>query len=290
MAKLQEGPITATDIRTFADGCSDFGFELRVLALLHALGVNCEHGGTYDDPVTDKPRQFDIRAFLDIGEHRVRFAIECKNLRENFPLVVFTIPRIENESYHEVVFSHKPKEDSRMPAPFANHGTRLCLEREHCFYSVGDNVGKSCSQVGKGMNGKLTGNDSEVYDKWHQAIHSAHDLVDRANKDWGGREGNGAVTFVLPVLVVPNERLWEIAYTPDGSHDGDPQQVDRSCYYIDKFVASSDRFAGIPVRFSHLEILTENGLAKMCDDLLNGDLSKKAFSREGIGIAIGKGE
>jgi hypothetical protein len=71
--------------------------------------IKCEHGGVYEDPVTEKARQFDIRGLLELGQiNRVRLAVECKNIRENFPLVVLTVPRSVDESYHEFISSHAP--------------------------------------------------------------------------------------------------------------------------------------------------------------------------------------
>jgi len=68
MAKLKHAPIVAADLVEFLDSQSDFAFEIRVLNSLIALGFECEHGGTYDDPATNKPREFDIRATRRRGQ------------------------------------------------------------------------------------------------------------------------------------------------------------------------------------------------------------------------------
>jgi hypothetical protein len=62
-SKLQSSPITASDLKEFVDNNSDFDSEMTVLAGLRSLDFECEHSGTYQDPVSDKIRQFDIRAF-----------------------------------------------------------------------------------------------------------------------------------------------------------------------------------------------------------------------------------
>ncbi|GAB4364972.1 MAG: hypothetical protein Kow00121_01110 [Elainellaceae cyanobacterium] len=168
-----------------------------------------------------------------------------------------------------------------------SHGDFLRLDKEYSFYPPGEYVGKSCSQIGKTQDGSLMGNDADVYEKWYQAIHSAHDLVDRANEDWETTEEKRCVTLVLPVLVVPNDRLWGIKYNSDGTRAGEPEQINRTSLYIDKFVASSDRLSGIPAHLSHLEIVTENGLTTLCTGFLTGDFpSSKAFSQEGIQAAL----
>lgn len=288
MGKLKNIVISGTDICDFADSTSDFGFELRILAMLKALTVKCEHSGTYDDPVTQRPRQFDIRALLDFELYRVRLAIECKNLRENFPLVVFEVPRNEMESFHDLILSYQPQRNGSFvhSSVMDSHGKKLRLRNKCSFYPPNEYVGKACSQVGRLLNDDLTGNDAEVYDKWYQAIHSAHDLVDRANEDWKTNDKKVCVTLVLPILVVPNDRLWRIKYQSDGMRDNNPERIDRATMYIDKFVASTDRLAGISASFSHLEIVTERGLANLCNGFLTGDFVAKAFPNEGIQSAL----
>jgi hypothetical protein len=284
MAKLKDSAITKDDIAKFADSSSDFGFELRILRNLTSLNIVCEHGGTYEDPVTKKPRQFDIRASLFLESQLVRFAIECKNIRENFPLVVFQVPRSNFESFHEIVYSHKPKSLGFGELP--RHGSCVRLRNHDSFYRPGDYVGKSCSQVGCIANGDVTGNDAEVYDKWYQAIHSAHELVDRANDDWEKTNSRTCLTFVLPVLVVPNDRLWVLNYDADGERLEEATQVGRTTYYIDKFIPAGNRLTGISVHFSHLEIVTESGLEDLCQGFLNGSHVNKVFPQEAINAAL----
>src|ERR1700691_3590339 len=111
MAKqLRNDPIGVTDLIEFLDGSSDFGFELRCVEALSKLGFRCEHGGSYVDPVTKKARQFDIRARNDDeADVRIRCAVECKNLAKNFPLLIMCVPRAQGESFHELVFSYRPR-------------------------------------------------------------------------------------------------------------------------------------------------------------------------------------
>ena len=86
MAKLKTSPIQKDDFIKFLNSHSDFSFELSVLKMMRQNGIECEHGGLYEDPVTGKSREFDIRAVHTIADYRVRLAIECKNIRENFPV------------------------------------------------------------------------------------------------------------------------------------------------------------------------------------------------------------
>lgn len=102
--KLIPNPITETDIEEYLNDFADFSFELRVLKELSGLSLRCEHGGTYDDPVTGKSREFDIRALYQEGAIRVHLSVECKNLHPNFPLVMHCLRRKQNEAYNEWIY------------------------------------------------------------------------------------------------------------------------------------------------------------------------------------------
>src|SRR5258705_12145540 len=111
MAKqLKTDPIIQIDIEEYLADCADFSFELRVLKALTDLKLKCQHGGTYEDPITKKSREFDIRALMYGDEVlRVQLSVECKNIQQNFPLVVHCLKRKENESYNELI--HTPVVD-----------------------------------------------------------------------------------------------------------------------------------------------------------------------------------
>ena len=93
MPRLRTDAITSTDLTEYLENESDFSFELEILNMLRSMNVDCEHGGNYTDPVTGKTREFDIRASKTINHYRVRMAIECKNIKENFPVLVSCVPR-----------------------------------------------------------------------------------------------------------------------------------------------------------------------------------------------------
>ena len=85
MAKLLPDPITANDMSEYLK-TSDFQLELDVFHSL-ARYIQPSHGGTYTDPVTKKDRQYDIRAEFVHRNCYLKLAIECKNLKPNFPLL-----------------------------------------------------------------------------------------------------------------------------------------------------------------------------------------------------------
>jgi hypothetical protein len=99
----------------FPGSSSDFSFELQTLGLVRAHGLDCEHGGLYKDPITKKMRQFDIRAIAREGCYFVRLAIECKNIEENFPLLVSCVSRRDSESFHEVALVSDEHRGVRVP-------------------------------------------------------------------------------------------------------------------------------------------------------------------------------
>lgn len=60
---MSESEIGANEIVEWLDKQSDFSLEMQVFSHTHKEGFQTvENGGTYEDPVTYLPRQFDIRA------------------------------------------------------------------------------------------------------------------------------------------------------------------------------------------------------------------------------------
>src|SRR3989337_2844914 len=102
MPRLKDDPITAQDFVDFVNHDSDFAFEMRVLAQLRELGFECSHSGTYRDPVTEKFRQYDIRAVKHQNQSTLALAVECKNFRPNYPILLSAVPRTLPEAFHDL--------------------------------------------------------------------------------------------------------------------------------------------------------------------------------------------
>src|SRR5689334_21335363 len=100
MAKLKNIRVGCAEFNEFLATTSHFAFELRCLERISQLGFRCQHAGSYQDRVTKKARQFDIRAYKESSKFGVRFAVECKNLSESFPLLIMNVPRAPEESFH----------------------------------------------------------------------------------------------------------------------------------------------------------------------------------------------
>lgn len=289
MAKLKPDQIMPHDLLEYLNSYSDFSFELAVLKMLRANDIECEHGGHYEDPVTNKSREFDIRATKTIEQYRVRMAIECKNIRENFPLLISCIPRHEYESYHQVALVSEPEADpQRFILPVGqSRATTLSIRGEHSLYKLREPVGKSTVQVGRTSSdgGTIFANDSELYEKWGQSLSSANDLVDRVY--WDGLDDNKRYfSAVVPFVVVPNNRLWMVTYDDEGNRVCDPIATDRCSCFIDKDYEMGTRLAGARMWLSHVEIVTFDGMQKFVEAYLKStEEIKKIFPAEGMAEA-----
>lgn len=270
MAKLKDTAIVQADLLEYLNTSSDFAFELRCLERLSSLGFQCQHGGSYTDPVTRKTRQFDIRAQKSHENLRVQCAVECKNLDASFPLLVMCVPRPSDESFHELILSFHPNmvEQSwpRIPA-YDKKCQTIRVNAPHSVYAVGGYVGKSCAQVGKAAHDdSIVANDAEVFEKWSQALASADDLADEATEE--GEERNGAfLSLILPILVVPDGMLWQTNYESIGMRKNDPVQTDRCSFFVGQYY-SAGILQDTCLTVSHLEFVTLSGLDILLSDML----------------------
>jgi hypothetical protein len=262
MSKLSPDPITQSDIKKYLSSYSDFSFELRVLKKFVDMGFKCLHGGTYEDPVTGKSREYDIRALLETKFIRVHLSIECKNLRENFPLVVHCLERKENESYNELIYTFEPKTPMQqvgpisLPVPGIIENSRNIRLQQFSLYPKKQFVAKSTDQIGKRLdNGEIISTDGEVFDKISQAINSSIDLISEAH--YLDTDIQPAyLTLVCPVLVIPDSSLWQAKYSDDGQQIGEPEQISHVSYYIGKEWTVGDSLHSLSYTISHLEIIT----------------------------------
>jgi len=53
--------ISSEEIMEWLDNQSDFSLEMKTVSHLISKDFKVEHGGTYSDPISNRPRQFDIR-------------------------------------------------------------------------------------------------------------------------------------------------------------------------------------------------------------------------------------
>lgn len=119
-------------------------------------------------------------------------------------------------------------------------------------------VGKALSQVGFNGEGKLHSKDSEVFEKWGQAIASSNQLIKRAASLNNSLENPLQNSAVLPVLVVPDGTLWVVNYNGLGNHS-EPAQVQEVKYFIGS-TQMIDASQSATFILSHLHIVTKTGL------------------------------
>lgn len=261
----QPGPteISSAELNEYVDGSSSFAFELQVLKRFNDLEFRCEHGGSYVDAASGKVRQFDIRARWERGDKEILCAVECKSLSRFAPLLVLSVPRRTDESYHEIIMAMDEK--TRLNTGLGR-SLSYYLTGRHCGYRIDDPVGKSCAQVSK-IRGEVSGKDTEIYDRWSQALASASDLVEEAGQTRVHR--NVMMSAVLPILVVPDGMLWQIQFDQTGAKTRDPEQVRRCSYFVGHSYQCRTWPDAGTFRVSHLEIVTLSGLNLLLDDVWN---------------------
>lgn len=267
--KLSETPVQAKDVEEYLDEVSDFAFEMSVLSVLENLRFPCQHGGTYTDPVTGKARQFDIRAGpkaresmdmargrLDPGRARLVLCVECKNIRDFFPLVVHRVRRRRHEAFHSLI-RYDPLPHSRIPPMTDIKVVRV----DHTLYEPGEPAGKRLDQVGRTPAGEIQSSDRDVFEKLSQAIASTRDLTLEIV-----RKRDRLDYLVLPVVVIPDGRLWTVDYEENGARLDEPHQSPAAELYVGQTWPLD--IPGLSFTLSHLEIVTIGHLTQFVESRL----------------------
>jgi hypothetical protein len=240
--QLSTDAITKQDIVDYLRTNDDFHLELEVYNACVRAGLTAVLGGTYEDPATRLSRQFDIRAKALKGQLQIRLAVECKCLKTNFPLVISRVPRSAPDSFHDIIVS-------------ASGAHSVRLNEAHTIYRASEYVGKSITQIGRhGTTKELITGDSEVYDKWSQALASSHAFIHSAPRAYEKLEMSHALVAVLPFVVLPDHTLWTVDYAIDGTQQSDPKQTTDVTVYVGRqypFPVSGQSFT-----ISHLHFLT----------------------------------
>ncbi len=262
--------ITSTDIEAVIATEDDFGHEMRVGRVLRGyLGSQTSQGGTYADPVSGKARQFDFRWRYQLGEFGLSLAIECKNLNPDSPVVISGRERSKSEAFHELVESRKGghfrtnKGDIFLDVTAARVIRRITGNDSVYFPEAF--VGKSLLQLKK-KEGKYTRTrDVEIYEKWSQALASAVDLVHTAGRNATAATNQHVFTFVVPVVVLPDDSLWKIEYDVNGKIVGHPQPANEVDFFVAHEASPSIEPGDLrqPYVFSHLHFLTLTGFAAL---------------------------
>lgn len=271
MGKLDPKEIEKSDIEEYLHKYSDFSFELKVLEKFNALGFRCDHSGTYEDPITGITRQFDIRAFHERKLISVNLwarnylSVECKNLQSNFPLLVHSLKRKRDESFHDVIFTSG---DSSLGL---KHEKKKITD-DKSLYSMDQYVAKATDQIGRHANTReILSNDNDLFAKISQAINSAKDLIQECLLT--PKPSERVLSFICPVVIIPDDTLWEVEYKVDG-YPEEAKKCKRASLYIGKewTVNPPLQYPQLTYNMSHLEIATISGISDFVSDLLDDDL------------------
>ena len=260
MQKRPRTPVTQDDISEYLFSQDDFALELFVSGEAAKLNLPISHGGTYEDPVTRKHRQFDLRITRVSRNRELNLAIECKALRTTFPLLVSRIPRTKAESKHCLIYTRNYPESIPGYVP----GYCINVSPSSALYESERLVGKSFTQVGRNGEGELTSSDTETFDKWSQALSSLADLVADAWRGYQRSTSRGFVAAAVPVLVVSDNTLWVADYSADGSLSCAPRQESHVEFYVGREYAPT---GGHKFVASHLHVLTRSAVAKFFSEV-----------------------
>lgn len=239
----------------------DFAHEMKVSSILHGLtDYQVTHGGTYTDSVTGKPRQYDFHATLRRDDAELFLPIECKRISENAPLVVSGCPRAISESFHDLLLSRVGTVTKGSVTAHGLSSATLRARRKDSIYRQGCFTGKSLLRLSTKGNGTTTLGDSDVYDKWSQALSSAVEVIHGACMKAHYLHKKEYYTSVLPIVVLPNDSLWQCEYDTDGKMAADPKRVDDCPFFVGRSHRIGIQKFEHEFVISHLHFCTIRGL------------------------------
>ncbi len=276
LCAIFEVVITAKHITEVVTTADDFEHEVRVGRLLRAhRGSETSHGGTYIDPLTNNPRQYDFRwVFCHPDGFAVSLAVECKNINSNSPVVVRGQKRMSIEAFHDLIESRKgggfQTSRGNIYLDISAIGQVRRVAGDDSMYGMGSFVGRSilrieASQTRRPSDATITysrSKDKEIYDRWSQALASAQDLVLDARYYASRFKMPHVFTAIIPVVVVPDAALWSMEYDADDELIHDPIKIDQCEFYVArdmKIPGEFAEFASQTFKFSHIHFVTVKG-------------------------------
>jgi hypothetical protein len=264
--------VSQRDIRDVITREDDFGHEMRVGSVLRSCSTMVlEHGGTYTDPVSDKPRQFDYRSWLTFGGTRLALAIECKNINPATPVVICGAPRAATEAFHDLIESRQGSFDDGDMVQVGLSSVTRRMSRDNRFYPAGQFVGKSLVRIQAEKKTISRSGESELYDRWAQAVSSAIELGTSAKFVARHLRLGNVFSAVLPIVVVPNNALWRAFYDDTGTLNSEPERVDECTFFIGREIEIAE--SGKPwfqtFTFSHVHFLTLTGLKSFLSTMVS---------------------
>jgi len=246
---------------------------MRVGNLLRDFpAIQIQHGGTYTDLVSSKPRQFDFRCSLKKKAAELHLAVECKNLHPSKPLVICGTKRRESEAFHDIIESrwglHTRGQRGEVTIDGGSSVT-LRAKLKDAFYCPGEFAGKSILRIKLGPNpaSHLSAPDSDIYDKWAQAVSSSVGLAEVACE---GAERYRLPEFyaaVLPAVVVPDQGMWIVDYSESGDILKPPSLVEACDFYVGREITLPELWMPHKFAFSHVHFFTLSGFQRFLTDI-----------------------
>ena len=119
-------------------------------------------------------------------------------------------------------------------------------------------------QISKDSNGNIKAEDSKTYDKWSQALAYLYGILNVLSID--NVPDNQRNLVFLPVVVVPDNKLWQINYSREGQKIDAPKQVNSISYWVDVTYDIQLSLLLEPYNISHLHFFTKTGLLNFLKD------------------------
>ena len=285
------GSLTAQDISSFVDRRDDLALELFTYRAFRENGWWANQGHFYNDPIQDKPRQFDVQGGKDLRKNPatpmlpttgIHIAAECKNVDSLVPVIVSRVPRSESESYHCLL-------RRSLDASGQTRDVHVIKSSPHDSkpYHMDAPVGKSILQFSANESAKQSPEDP--YAKWSQALASSASLVAKAHWDALMFRTAPDLCFIMPALILADGALWTLDYDENG-HRGEPVQAEESTFYVGRDYSLGEDYVSKPKYWvSHLHIYTKSGFVKALQTLNNPQHGKELdrYFRFGMGFNDG---
>jgi hypothetical protein len=266
--------VEANEIKAAISGADDFGHEMRVRNLLEVTpAISFEHGGTYKDQVTGKPRQFDFRCSLRKGNSLLSLAVECKNLSVEAPLVISGTRRRKEEAFHDLIESRTGHfKTETLVFDGLTSTTRRC-QGEESFYAPKKFVGKSLLRLRQSKTVPVAVPDADIYDRWSQALASAIDLTRKACDLSKEFQAPHIFSAILPIVVVANDALWAVIYDDKGEMVDKPKSVESCELYVGRAMRLNEEPKAFSHQFtfSHVHFFTLSGFDSFLDRMVTNE-------------------
>lgn len=201
----------------------------------------------------------------------------------NFPLLVSCVPRHIDESFHEIAIVGEIEQGLQAYGMYEERAHIVRISEPESLYRAHSPVGKSLARVGREANREtgIYADDQDVFDKWAQSLASADDLVSASN--WEGSQDGPNISYVavIPMVVVPDGRLWTVEYDSDGERTTEPTTTDQRSLFVNREYRME--FNGPCLRLSHVEFVTLSRLGSFVADCLKDRAAMESvFPRDTI--------